>query len=331
VAQTCFRAAACLIAAPATYLSCAASGLDSPRPAVVGVPVARVEGARYPKACVSELCTAAFGGSIFLVSVASKYDRVVAVLRVPGGELYYEAEGDGVAVVLVHGLALDARMWDDQVPALKDIARVVRYDVRGFGRSRRDADTSYSHADDLWRLLDHLEIDKTVLVGLSMGGRIVVEATLAAPERVRALVLLDAVLDGVPWDPDSERGIQAIGEGLRSGGLDEAKAAWLRHDFFVPAQRTPDVARRLAEMVGDYSGVNWTSADPHAPHPQIPGGQDLPLVHLTGRFVKATETPFTVGPALICGGPGGREGDLQDLRATSVAARLCALRGGVCA
>jgi 3-oxoadipate enol-lactonase len=191
----------------------------------------------------------------------------VAVLPLPGGELYYEAESDGVAVVLVHGLALDARMWDDQVPALKDIARVVRYDVRGFGRSTRDADTSYSHADDLWRLLDHLEIDTAVLVGLSMGGRIVVEAALAAPERVRALVLLDAVLDGVPWDPDSQRGLRAVGEGLRADGLDGAKAAWLRHGVFVPAQGTPAVARRLAEMVGDYSGVNWTSADPHAPHP----------------------------------------------------------------
>lgn len=185
----------------------------------------------------------------------------------PGGELYYEAESDGVAVVLVHGLALDARMWDDQVAALTDIARMVRYDLRGFGRSTRDADTAYSHADDLWRLLDHLEIDQAVLVGLSMGGRIVLEATLAAPERVRALMLLDAVLDGVPWDPDAERGMQAIGEGLRSGGLDEAKAAWLRHAFFVPARRMPDVARRLAEMVGDYSGMNWTSVDPHVAHP----------------------------------------------------------------
>ena len=188
-------------------------------------------------------------------------------MRVSGGELHYEVEGDGVAVVLVHGLALDARMWDDQLPALKDVARVVRYDVRGFGRSTRDADTSYSHADDLWGLLDHLEIDRAVLVGLSMGGRIVVEATLAAHERVRALVLLNAVLDGVAWDADSERGMRAIGEGLRAGGLEEAKAAWLRHDFFVPAQRTPDLARRLAEMVGDYSGVNWTSPDPHTPRP----------------------------------------------------------------
>jgi pimeloyl-ACP methyl ester carboxylesterase len=80
-------------------------------------------------------------------------------------------------------------------------------------------------------------------------------------------VLLVAVLDGVRWDPASERGMQMIGEGLRSGGLDEARAAWLRHDFFAPARRMPGVARRLAEMVGDYSGVNWTSADPHAPHP----------------------------------------------------------------
>jgi pimeloyl-ACP methyl ester carboxylesterase len=114
---------------------------------------------------------------------------------VPGGELYYEVAGDGAAVVLVHGRAVDARMWDDQLPALEDIARVVRYDVRGFGRSTRDADTSYSHGDDLWRLLDHLGIDEAVLVGL------------------------------------------------------------------------PEVASRLAEMVGDYSGVNWTSADSHAPHP----------------------------------------------------------------
>ncbi len=93
----------------------------------------------------------------------------MAVLRLPGGELYYE--GDGVAVVLVHGLALDARTWDEQVPALADIARVVRYDVRGFGRWTRDADTAYSHADDLWRLLDRLEIDQAVLDGRSHRGR----------------------------------------------------------------------------------------------------------------------------------------------------------------
>ena len=158
----------------------------------------------------------------------------------PGGELYFEVEGDGVPVVLVHGLALDARMWDDQVPALRDIARLVRYDVAGSGARHVTPIPPTRTLDDLWRLLDHLEIGQAVLAGLSMGGRIVVEAALAAPDRVAALVLLDAVLDGVPWDPDSQRGMRAIGEGLRSGGLDGAKAAWLRHEFFAPhsARRT---------------------------------------------------------------------------------------------
>jgi 3-oxoadipate enol-lactonase len=116
-------------------------------------------------------------------------------------------------------------------------------------------------------LLDHLGIEQAVLVGLSMGGRTAVEATLAAPERVLELVLLDALLEGVPWDPESRRGMDALREGLESGGVEAAKAAWFEHGFFAPAKRNADVARRLAEMLDDYSGVNWTSPDPHAPHP----------------------------------------------------------------
>jgi 3-oxoadipate enol-lactonase len=170
----------------------------------------------------------------------------MATLEVPGGELYCEVDGEGVPVVLVHGHALDARMWDDQVPALADIARVVRYDARGFGRSSRDAETAYSHGDDLWLLLDHLGIERAVLVGMSMGGRTVVEATLAAPHRLLALVLLDALVEGVPWDPASQRGMEAMREALGDGDLDGAKEAWLRHGFFVPACRDPDLALRLS-------------------------------------------------------------------------------------
>ena len=61
--------------------------------------------------------------------------------------------------------------------------------------------------------------------------------------------------------------MQAIGKALADGGVDAARAAFLHHDFFAPAQRQPDVARRLVDIVDGYSGVNWTSTDPHAPHP----------------------------------------------------------------
>jgi 3-oxoadipate enol-lactonase len=228
----------------------------------------------------------------------------VATLDVPGGLLHYEVTGTGVPVVFVHGLALDARMWDDQIPALADIATAIRYDVRGFGRSVRDEQTAYTHANDLWRLVDHVGFDRVVLVGLSMGGQITIEATLLAPARVASLVLLDSVLDGVPWDQESARGMATIGEQLRSEGLAAAKAAWLRHGFFVPAQRQPDVAARLTQMVDEYSGQIWTGRDPHGPRPEtrqllpaltmpttvVVGELDVPCFH-TMADVLATSIP----------------------------------------
>jgi 3-oxoadipate enol-lactonase len=192
----------------------------------------------------------------------------MAILRVPGAYLYYEVAGEGIPVVLVHGLALDARMWDEQIASLSDCAPLIRYDARGFGRSTSDGQhVAYTHAADLWHLVDHLGLESVVLVGLSMGGRIALEATLSSPQRTRALVLLDAVLDGVPWDAESRRGMDAISEALRSTGVRGAKDAWLQHDFFKPARRSPEVTHRLTQMVDDYSGIHWTEADPHGPHP----------------------------------------------------------------
>jgi 3-oxoadipate enol-lactonase len=208
-------------------------------------------------------------------------------LPLEGTDLYYEVDGDGVPVLLIHGLALDARMWDDQVLALQDVARVIRYDARGFGRSTRDAAVAYAHSADAWALLDHLTVDRAVVVGLSMGGRIALEAVLAAPDRARSLVLLDAVLDGVAWDDASARGMDAIGEGMKTGGLPAAKAAWLRHDFFAPANRDPEVADRLKAMVADYPGLNWTGSDPHVPGPTVIdklGGISVPTTVVVGEL-----------------------------------------------
>jgi pimeloyl-ACP methyl ester carboxylesterase len=191
------------------------------------------------------------------------------VMELDGSSLYYEISGSGPAVVLVHGMTLDTRMWDDQVPGLSEVATVIRYDARGFGRSTRDPGVAYTHAGDLWTLLDRLDVPRAALVGLSMGGRTVLEATLVAPERVSALVVMDAVVDGLPWDEDSARQMLAVGEAVRSGGVEAAKEAWLAHGFFAPAQRSPEIAARLATMIADYSGVHWTAPDPHGAHPAV--------------------------------------------------------------
>src|SRR5260370_24216882 len=133
------------------------------------------------------------------------------VLALPGARLVYEVTGDGPAVVLVHGFGLDMRMWDPQARALAGPFPLVRYDCRGFGASGPfDPAVLYTHAGDLVALLDHIGVGDAALVGLSFGGRVVLETALAAPARARGLVLLDAVLDGVPWDPESATAIDEV-------------------------------------------------------------------------------------------------------------------------
>lgn len=190
-------------------------------------------------------------------------------LSLPGTELYFEVAGSGVPVMLIHGMGLDGRMWDDQVDALSDVAELARPDVRGFGRSTRASDVEYSHAADVWALADHLGWTDAVIVGLSMGGMIALETVLAAPERVRSLVVMDGVIDGVPFDEGTKATIKALFEAAGAGDLPAARQVWLDCGFFAPARRDPGLDRRLTEMVTDFSGRDWIGDDPHEPRPKL--------------------------------------------------------------
>ena len=164
-------------------------------------------------------------------------------LPVKGADLYYDVEGVGPAMVLVHGFTLDGRMWDEQVAALRDIATVVRLDLRGFGRSSDPAPgVAYAHSADLLALLDHLNIRSAVLVGLSMGGLVVLHSALVAPQRVRGLVLLNSVLDDFAWDDASRLATRAAEHAVSTHGVPAAKDVWLEHPLFAPARRDAALA-----------------------------------------------------------------------------------------
>jgi pimeloyl-ACP methyl ester carboxylesterase len=113
---------------------------------------------------------------------------------VNGQKLYYEdSGGDGRAVVFSHGFLMDHEMFASQVAALAPEFRVVTWDERGFGETEFDGKpfTYWDSARDCLGLLDHLGIDQAVLAGMSQGGYLSLRAALLAPERVRALVLID--------------------------------------------------------------------------------------------------------------------------------------------
>ncbi len=115
--------------------------------------------------------------------------------EVNGTKLYYEVAGGGEPIVLIHGFTFDTRMWDDQFKEFSKQYRVIRYDVRGFGKSSTPNEGEpYSHHGDLKALLDYLDIKKAHILGLSMGGSIAINFTLEYPDYATSLIPVDSSL-----------------------------------------------------------------------------------------------------------------------------------------
>ena len=135
--------------------------------------------------------------------------------RVPIGkfQLYYERAGSGPAIVFLHGLGGNHLSWWQQMPFFMRWFDCITVDQRSFGLSP-DPDGTFcdAHPSDLGALLDHLKIDKAVLVGQSMGGWTIVGYALEHPERVAAMVMADT--PGGIFTPEMD----AMMEKIRAGG-----------------------------------------------------------------------------------------------------------------
>ena len=130
-------------------------------------------------------------------------------LETNGARIAFEVEGTGQPVVLIHAGVADLRMWDDQVAALRDAYRVIRYDTRGYGRTETDA-VEFSNRADIAALLDHLEEASAHIVGLSRGGSIALDFAIEYPERVRSLVVAAGGLGG--YESPAEAPMEAFEE-----------------------------------------------------------------------------------------------------------------------
>jgi 3-oxoadipate enol-lactonase len=154
-------------------------------------------------------------------------------------------------VVLIHAGICDSRMWDPQWETFRPSHRVLRYDMRGFGRSPVGPG-SYSNADDLIDLLEQQGVAKASLVGVSMGGRVALEVAIARPELVDALVLVGAGFPGHDWSAEMNAADEAEMAALKRGDLDAAIEVALRTWVDGPRRRPEDVdsdvRARVAEM-----------------------------------------------------------------------------------
>jgi pimeloyl-ACP methyl ester carboxylesterase len=165
-----------------------------------------------------------------------------------GTRLAHEVRGAGSPVVLIHGGLVDSRLWDDQVAVLARRHRVIRYDLRGFGRSDFP-EGPFSHVEDLEALLGHLGAGRVALVGVSLGGMIATDFALEHPDRVSALVLVGSALRGFETPPNEE--LAAIYRAAENDGRERAIDLWLRSPLFAGGRDVPHFAERVRAMLGD--------------------------------------------------------------------------------
>src|SRR5436305_11233326 len=155
--------------------------------------------------------------------------------------------GDGPPVILAHGFLMDRTMFAPQVSALSGEFRVITWDERGFGETEFDGRpfTYWDSARDCLDLLDHLGVEQAVVGGMSQGGFLSLRAALLAPERVRALVLID-----------TQAGVEDPAAG---SGYETLHNTWMEHGP-APVQ---DIVAGIILGEGDWASwfAKWAALD----------------------------------------------------------------------
>lgn len=163
--------------------------------------------------------------------------------------LYYEELGEGYPLVMLHGGFLDRGMWDPQFEIFAKYYRVIRYDARNHGKSER-VPGPYSHFDDLAKLLEQLKIQKAALMGLSLGGRTIIDFSIAHAEKVSTIVLASPGASGYEFTSEAlNENSKQMGKAFNDGDLHKTIEYFQRSWTDGPKRAPSDVDSAVREKV----------------------------------------------------------------------------------
>ena len=164
--------------------------------------------------------------------------------RANGIMMNYELAGEGDCLALIHGAGDNLHMWYEQVPVLSQRSRILTYDIRGFGETEYPEGAAGLPllAEDLYQLLRVLAIDRAVVLGYSMGGRIGLQLAIDHPEAVKALILANSGVGAAPPAPEAVERRKRLVAMLERGEA-EAVAEQMTAASFSPGLKERDPAK----------------------------------------------------------------------------------------
>jgi pimeloyl-ACP methyl ester carboxylesterase len=223
--------------------------------------------------------------------------------------LYYEVAGEGHPLVLIHGGLVNSGLWDDQFEVFAGQYRTVRYDARGFGKSMSPT-AYYSNYGDLRDLLDFLGIQRAYVLGLSMGGVIAIDFTLAYPDRVAALIPVAAGLGG--YHATSNTALRdelnaAYERGDKDRAVELSLQVWTDGPQRTPDQVDPTVRERIRAMT--VHTFDLPDVDPWLQPLEPPAVDRLAEIHVPTLFVVGDQDVadiLKIGDLIVAQVPGAK-------------------------
>lgn len=168
-----------------------------------------------------------------------------------GARMYYEVAGSGHPLVMVHAGIAHSRMWDDQFAFFAEGYRVIRFDMRGFGKTV-PVEGEFASRIDLYSLLKLLDVERAYLMGCSKGGGVCMDFTLEHPEMAAALIMVGSRPGGFEYETEPPKQRDEIARTFEAGDLERTSEletqVWVDGRGRTPDQVNPAVRRKVYEM-----------------------------------------------------------------------------------
>jgi len=233
--------------------------------------------------------------------------------------LYYETAGQGTPFVMIHAGVADSRQWNNEFAFFANHYQVIRYDMRGYGKSE-PVDGEFNHLDDLAAILNALGIQEPALImGCSMGGGLAMDFALTHPDRVKALIMVGSGPSGLELDVPTPSKFADAEKAFEAGDLDLVceieTQIWFDGSGRTPEQVHQGMRKLLYEMNRQALAHEAKQLGKRIPNSQIPafdrlGDLKIPVLIIVGTH----DTPYILAAAdyMVARIPSARKVVIED-------------------
>lgn len=204
--------------------------------------------------------------------------------KIGDAQIYYQLAGIGDPLIMIHAGVADNRQWQHEFETFSSQFQVLRYDMRGYGKSEPVAG-QFTHLQDFIALIDHLGINQpAVLMGCSMGGGLALEFALMHPSKVKALILVGSGPTGLKLDLPTPSKFELAEKAFNDGDLDLAAELetqiWFDGIGRTPEQTNPQM-RQLAYQMNHLALSNEVkNLAERLPDNEVPSAGRLPELEM---------------------------------------------------